>query len=265
MAQRRFGRSSARWWVAAVLLALAGVATADAAPIAVRFPETATQGWVELSDLAGHVLAHGELTQWPEKGAFGNRLLIRFDDGSVHDEQLRFSQRGVFRLLSYHLVQRGPSFTTESDVQFDRSGRYRARQRKGSDAEETASGTIAIPDDVSNGMASTLLRNLSSGTSATTHLLAFTPKPRVLELHLAPEGTDAFSVGALDGKATRFRVEPKVTGVTGVVATVVGKQPPSVRFWLTGGRTPIFVRFEGPLYADGPLWRLGQAVPRWQR
>ena len=253
-----------RWSMVAIVVMLGGVARA--APIAVRFPETATQGWVELSDLSGNVLGHGEITQWLERGALGNRLLIRFDDGSLYDEQLRFSQRAVFRLLSYRLVQRGPSFTTESDVQFDRSGRYRARQRKGPDGkEETDGGTTTIPDDVSNGMTSTLLRNLPKGGSATTHLLAFTPKPHVLELRLGPEGNDAFSVGALAGKATRFLVEPKVTGVTGVVATVIGKQPPSVRFWLTGGRTPAFVRFEGPVYADGPPWRIRQAVPRWAR
>ncbi len=252
------------WSIAAVLVLLGGVARA--APIAVRIPETATQGWVELTDLSGDVLGHGELTQWLERGALGNRLLIRFEDGSLYDEQLRFSQRGVFRLLSYHLVQRGPSFTTESDVEFDRSGRYRARQREKPDGkEDTASGTIALPDDVSNGMTSTLLRNLPKGGSATVHLLALTPKPHVLELRLRPEGTDTFSVGALEGKATRFLVEPKVTGVTGLVATVVGKQPPSVRFWVTGGRTPVFVRFEGPVYADGPPWRIRQAVPRWQR
>ena len=229
-----------------------------------RQPETVTQGWVALTDLTGKVLGHGELTQWFERRAVANRLLIRFDDGSLYDEELRFSQQGVFRLLSYRLVQRGPSFPTSVDVQFDRSGHYRARQRAPEAAEETESGTIVIPDDVSNGMTSTLLRNLPAGASATTHLLAFTPKPRILDLHLTPEGSDAFSVGRITGKATRFLVEPRVAGVPGAVATIIGKQPPSVRFWITPGRTPVFVRFEGPLYADGPPWRIEQAAPRWK-
>lgn len=238
---------------------------ADAAPVKVRYPETTTQGWVELTDLAGKVLGHGELTQWMERGAVANRLVIHFGDGSLHDEQLRFSQQGVFRLLSYHLVQRGPSFTSSSDVQFDRSGRYRASQRNTPDGEEeTASGTITIPDDVGNGMTGTLLRNLPAGASVTTHLLAFTPKPIVLDLHLTPDGSDEFAVGDLDRKATRYLVEPKVPGVKGVVAKIIGKDPPAVRFWITSGRTPTFVRFAGPLYADGPAWRIQQTAPRWK-
>jgi hypothetical protein len=254
-----------QWWcrLAAVVVLLAGVA--HAAPVKVRYPETTTQGWVELTDLAGKVLGHGELTQWHERGAVANRLVIHFADGSLFDEQLRFSQHGVFRLLSYHLVQRGPSFTTSSDVQFDRSGRYRARRRTTPDAdEETAAGTIAIPDDVANGMMSTLLRNLPAGASASAHLLAFTPQAIVLDLHLTPEGSDAFAVGDFDPKATRYLAEPKVPGLKGVVAKMIGKDPPSVRYWITSGRTPVFVRFEGPLYADGPPWRIEQAAPRWK-
>jgi hypothetical protein len=50
-----------------------------------------------------------------------------------------------------------------------------------------------------------------------------------------------------------------------MVATVVGKQPPPVRFWLTSGRVPTFVRFEGPLYVDGPTWRVELAGARWKR
>jgi len=262
------GRRRGRRWcgsAAAALVALF-VGGADAAPIKVRYSESATQGWVQLTDLTGKVLGHGELTQWPERRAIANRLVIHFDDGSLYDEHVRFSQQGVFRLLSYRLVERGPSFTPSSDVQFDRSGHYRASQRATPDAqEETAMGTIAIPDDASNGMLSMLLRNLPAGTSATTHLMAFTPKARVLDLHLTPEGRDPFSVGSIAGTAIRFLAEPHVPGVTGVMATIVGKQPPSVRFWTTGGRTPVFVRFEGPLYADGPSWRIVQEVPRWPR
>lgn len=258
-------RTLSHGWHVAVLVGLLA-RIADAAPIAVRYPESVTQAWVQLTDTSGKVLAHGELTQWYERrGAIANRLLIRFEDGSRYDEQLRFSQRGVFRLLWYRLVQNGPSFPTASDVEFDRSGRYRVRQRAPDAAEETASGTTTIPDDVSNGMTSTLLRNLPTGATATTHLLAFTPKPRVLDLHLGPEGSDTFSLGAIGGTATRFVVEPKVPGVTGVVATVIGKQPPPVRFWITRGRTPIFARFEGPLYVDGPTWVITQATPRWKR
>lgn len=249
-------------WVLTVALV---PAVAAAAPIKTRFPEGPTRGFLVLSDTAGKPLAHGELTQWMERNDVANRLVFQFADGSLYDETVRFSQRGVFQLLSYRLVQKGPSFTTSTDVEFDRTGRYRARTRDAPDEdEETASGRIDVPSDVSNGMASMLLKNLPQGASATTHVLAFTPQPRILEMRLAPEATDAFWLGATEGSAARYLAEPKVTGATGVVATVIGKQPPSVRFWLAQGKVPAFIRFEGPVYAEGPTWRIELAAPRWK-
>lgn len=191
--------------------------------------------------------------------------MIRFDDGSLHDEIVRFSQRPFFRVESYHLVQRGPSFTATSDVAFDRSGRYRVRSRaKPEDPEESESGHVDVPDDVSNGMTSTLLKNLPAGASATTHLLAFTPKPRTLELRLTPEGSDRYLVGTASDTATRFLIQPKVVGVTGAFATVVGKQPPELHMWIAQGKAPTLVRFEGPLYNEGPPWRIDLTAPQWE-
>ena len=67
-----------------------------------------------------------------------------------------------------------------------------------------------MPADTYNGMTSTLRKNLAKGASAKTHLLTFTPKPRVLELHSAPEGTDVYSVGRADSSATRFVMKPEL-------------------------------------------------------
>ncbi len=130
--------------VAVLTFSPASFAAADV--VKVRYPESTAHGFVILRDLAGKTLARGELTQWPERDGFVNRLVFRFNDGSLYDEQLRFSQKTVLRLLEYHLVQRGPSFKEASDVKFDGSGRYQARQRSSPDAEEeSASGTVEIP------------------------------------------------------------------------------------------------------------------------
>jgi hypothetical protein len=37
---------------------------------------------------------------------------------------------------------------------------------------------------------------------------------------------------------------------------MLGKQPPDLRYWLVAGDVPAFVRFEGPLFLQGPVWRL---------
>jgi hypothetical protein len=259
-----------RWqgWLVAIVFAMAvsfWAAPLSAAPVRVQYPEGPAHGYVVLSDLNGKALAHGELTQLLERRAIVSRLVFRFDDGSIYDEVIRFSQDRTFRLLSYHLVQKGPSFTESSDIRFDDAGHYKARVRSSPDKkEEEATGTIALPNDVSNGMTSMLLRNLRHGESATMRILAFDPKPRILELHLKPDGTTSYWVGRQQATATRYRVEPEVTGVTGVFATIVGKQPSSRYMWLAEGKPPMMIRFEGPLGSDGPVWRVELSAPRWE-
>lgn len=50
-------------------------------------------------------------------------------------------------------------------------------------------------------------------------------------------------------------------GVAGVVTHLAGKQPPDTQAWVLGEDAPAFLRSEGPLYGDGPIWRLELAVP----
>ena len=52
------------WWLA-VLLALALTNPSAAAPVAVRFPESAGHGFLVLRGANGDVLAHGEFVQAP--------------------------------------------------------------------------------------------------------------------------------------------------------------------------------------------------------
>jgi hypothetical protein len=232
--------------------------------VKVLHPEGPSRGFVALSDLSGKVLAHGELTQWLEKSEVVSRLVFRFDDGSIYDEVVRFTQEPVFRQTSYRLVQKGPSFPETYEVRFDRSGRYEARLASEADGEERSKGTFDVPEDVTNGMTSILLKNLPRGATAKTHLVSFDPEPMVLDLHLTPEGTDPFWVGRQKKNATRFRAEPKVTGVTGMLANLVGKQPPPIRMWIARGKAPGLVRFEGAFYVDGPTWRVEIAPPTWK-
>jgi hypothetical protein len=253
-----------------MVLLLVGIwlpVTVAAMPLRMRYPEGLTHGFVNLSTMTGQILAHGELTQWFEGHALASRLTLHFGDGSLYDERERFSQSPVFRLLWYRLVQRGPAFQGQSlDYQFDRSGKFAVRFREDpSKAEQQNAGTTEIPDDVSNGLISVLLKNLRGGQSAIMHVMAFTPEPHVLDLHLTPEAEDRFWVGNTPEKATRFLIEPKVTGLTGILAKVAGKNPSPVRMWIAQGRPPTFVKFEGPLYLNGPIWRMEPSAPRWKQ
>ena len=231
-----------------------------------RFAEGPSHGFFTLSDAAtGKKLAHGELVQWMEKRVVASRLLIRFDDGSLYDETVRFTQRPSFRITSYELTQKGPSFDEDQRVRFDASGRYDVRQQKHGEEEKRASGTTAIPEDTSNGLTSLLAKNLPGGASAQAHLLTFRPEPLLLDLTVNPEGRDPYWVGGARSEATRFVVEPKVPGVKGVLATIVGREPPVVRMWIAPEPAPVLVRFEGALYVDGPAWRMDLSAPRWTK
>jgi len=237
---------------------------AHAAPIEVRVPEGYTHGFVDF--FAGRkVIAHGELLQFPRDGQVENRLTVSFDDGSLHDETVVFTQARVFRLRRYHLVQRGPSFPEATEVTFDDGGSYRASIRKAGEEEKVAEGHTEVPDDVYNGLTSTLLKNLAPGEAGAVHQLAFTPRPHLLDAKLVPEAEERFYVGALERTATRYRVVLKVSGIAGIAATLIGKDPPDVTFWIARGPAPTFVKFEGPLFADGPVWRAELGVPRWER
>jgi len=56
-----------------------------------------------------------------------------------------------------------------------------------------------------------------------------------------------------------------VAGLAGVAARLIGRDPPDVYYWMVGGPAPTFVRFEGPLAAEGSVWRAELAGPRWMR
>jgi hypothetical protein len=64
-------------------------------------------------------------------------------------------------------------------------------------------------------------------------------------------------------KATHDVVEIELGGIAGLIAPLLGKQPPPSNVGILGGEAPAFVRMDGPLYAGGPIWRIELASPVW--
>ncbi|HEX2438426.1 MAG TPA: hypothetical protein VHT71_08945 [Methylomirabilota bacterium] len=246
---------------ASTLLAILTLAVyiASAEPVAVRYPESISQGVVVMRAPNGSVIATGELVQALIGEHVQSQLVFRFKDGSLYDETVTFSQNKVFRLLTYKLAQKGPSFPEAMEVWIDRaSGHYRARV-----GDDTAEGALDLPEDLHNGMAGTLLRNLPVGGSATGHMYAFTPKARLMRTMLRPEGEDRYFAGETAHTSNRYIVTMDLVGMIGLVATVLGKDPPDVRFWISTGPAPSFLKFEGPMFVKGPRWRIELSAPRW--
>ena len=237
------------------LVVLTAAWPAAAEPIAVRYTEGITRGFPVLRSLAGEKLAQGELIQVPRgNDVVESRLVFRFKDGSLYDERVTFSQRDVFTLLSYHIVQRGPSFPESIDGRIDRqTGRYEVRYRGDEDSpEEHLKGELEMPGDVYNGLLSTLMKNMTPSRPATVQIVAFTPKPRLIKMQLTPGAEDPLRVNDAAVLATRFTVRPQL----GLFASLLIADIPDVKLWIAGGEAPAFLRFEGPLYFMGPIWRI---------
>ena len=255
--------------LAAVVLAVLVVPGIEAAsgPVTARFPEGATYGILKLLDGDGHVIAHGELQSVPRGDRVESRLVWRFKDGSVQDETTVYAQRPVLKLLSYKQIQRGLSFPADVEVSFARQpGRYDVRRRdRGKKDVETLSGAIELPPDVYNGMTLTVLQSLPAGATGTGQMLAFTPKPRFVKMTMRPIGNDQVLVGDTRRSATRYLIDLEIGGIAGIFATIAGKQPPAIHYWLLAGTVPTFLKFEGPFFQDGPVWHIEPSSARWPK
>jgi hypothetical protein len=241
---------------ALVILALAPLWSGpEAAPIAVRYAEGVTHGLLLVRSQQGEVVAHGDLLQVARSTGVESRLLFQFKDGSRHEETVVFSQQRVFSMLSYRLVQRGPSFPEPLEASLDgKTGRYAVRSAKGR-GEEVSSGRIDLPPDVSNGMIPMLLKNLAPGASETVHLVIFGPKPRLIQLQIVPAGEERAKAGDVARRATRYVLKPKLGAALRLLAAVFRKTPADSECVILTEDVPAFVRYDGALYPAGPVLR----------
>jgi hypothetical protein len=239
----------------------------SAAPVAVRHAEGLVHGFLVLRTLTGDTLADGDLIQVARGDRVTSRLVFRFKDGSVYDETAVFSQRRNFRLLTDHLVQKGPTFQHPMEVSIDGStGQVTVHSTDDDGKEKVVTERLDLPPDVANGLVLTLLKNVQSDAQRiTVSMVAATPKPRLVKLAIASQGEEPFSVGGSSRKATHYVVKVEIGGAAGLVAPLLGKQPPDTHVWILGGEAPAFVKSEGPLYFGGPIWRIELVSPVWPR
>jgi hypothetical protein len=247
------------------MTALVWQRTLAAAPVPVRFAEGSLHGFLVLSTSKGVLIASGDLLQVGRDGEVKSRLVFRFKDGSVFDETVVFTQRNVFTLQSYHLVQRGPAFPEDTEISLERaSGKYQVKTRARKDGrEKVQGGTLDLPLDVSNGMVLTLVKNLSAGAGETVHMVAFTPAPKLIQLEMTPAGERKIVVGGTEKTATHYVLKPILGTWLKLFASLLGRMPPDNHAWIVTADVPAFVKFEGPLYMNGPIWRIELTSPRW--
>jgi hypothetical protein len=250
---------------AAVALTLAALASAtlSAEPVTVRHVEGIVHGFLVLRSSDGTVIANGDLIQLARGNRVTSRLVFHFADGSVNDETAVFSQQQQFRLVSDHLIQKGPSFPRPIDMTIDAaSGQVTVRFVNEHGESKVEAERLRLPADVANGMILTLLKNVPADAAPTTvSFVAATPKPRLVKLVMTPVGQDPFSTASEGRAAAHYSVHVDIGGMSGLLAPLLGKQPPDSHVWVLGGDAPAFVRAQQPLYLGGPLWEIDLVAP----
>ena len=257
------------WTAIAAIIAMIGLmgSPTGAAPIAVRFPEGIAHGFLLVRSSSGEIIGHGEMTQVVKaEDLVDSHLVFNFKDGSLHDEKVTFSQQGVFSMLRYHLVQRGPSFPDQIEVSIDRrTAEYKVRSRAGEEGnEEVLAGAFTLPNDVYNGIFVTMLLNLPKGASEMVNFLAFTPAPEIFRLELQLAGERTVQIDELSRKALHYVFRPDIGMIRELLGKATGKIPAHFHYdcWILADEVPSFVQFEGPLQLLGPIVRIELVSPR---
>jgi len=255
-----------RPWFAALiymLLALGSLMPLLAEPIVVRYKEGVSRGFLVVCTPDGKQIGFGDAFQVANGDKVTSRMIFHFNDGSVDDETTIFSQSGSFRLLNDHVLQKGPAFKQPMETWIDTAKkkvmvRYTDKDGKAN----VVTQELDLPPDLSNGLLLTLLKNIDSRTPKTTvSYLAATPKPRIVTLVITPDGEQRFIAGSARHSAQRYNVKVDIGGAAGVVAHVIGKQPPDTKIWMSTGEAPSFAGLVGPFFGDHDVWRINLASP----
>lgn len=253
--------------LATLFLILFSCAAALASSFRVHYKEGLVHGFLLLSTTDGTAIAAGDLTQVARGDKVTSRIVFHFKDGSLQDETTVFSQRSTFSLISYHLIQKGPAFPHPSEMTVDAStGQVTVRYADDKGEEKVESQRMKLPADLANGMVPTLLKNIPIGTTPPPMpVVVATPKPRVVKLSFTSQGAEPFSLSGSGREAMHYVIKVEIGGVAGLVAPLVGKQPPDSHIWIMGGDAPAFVKSETLAYQGGPLWRTELLSPAWPK
>ena len=252
--------------VALFLFISASICIAYGDPIPANNVQGSMHGFLVLKSSDGKIIAVGDMVQLAHGSQVHSRLVFHFRDGSIDEDTTVFTQGQSLKLVSDHHVQKGASFPKPLDLMIQvAESETRSLEVKDGKAEiETEH--VDLPDDLANGMVPLVLEKIAPGMQdATVSYLVGTPKPRIVKLSIKPEGLESYGLGGLSRQAKKYKIHIEIGGITGVVAPIIGKEPPDLHIWVADGNVPTVVKIEGALYEGGPIWIMEQTVPVWPR
>jgi hypothetical protein len=237
------------------LLAITLGAPAPAEQISVKHIQSPMHRFMVARSEDGKPIASGEFSQIVQGDEVTMRLIYYFVDGSIDDETTTYSQRGTFRLVRNHHIQKGPFFVKPVDFTVEAAtGIATSRTADKNGKIHVESEHMDLPDDLANGFVGTLLLNVAHNTTPfRVGMLAPVRGGRLIHILISPEGEQPFHTAGQTLKATVFRIHPELGGIVGVIAPLIGLQPKDVMVWVLEGEEPAVMRIVGQLGGYGPV------------
>lgn len=258
-----------RHGLAAALLACGlffWVAPLPATTISVRHVEGISHGFLVLRDAAGKAIAYGDMMQDTHHGRVTSSLAFHFLDGSFYDDTTIYTEHGVFRVVSDHLIEKGPAFKQPMETWVNtKTGEFKAITTDNKGKESVVTEKVNMPADLANGIIYVVIKNVDPKAQSTSvSMLVGTPKPRIVKLIVSDQDGGTFQVGDLHRTALHYVIKFDLGGVAGVVAPVIGKQPVNTEIWVSSDQIPTFLKWKGQLFEDGPIWTIELITARWE-
>lgn len=206
---------------AACLVLLVSRATAES--VRARCQEGVTHGFLVVREPHGKIIATGDMlqrTDGKKEKQFYSQLIFHFYDGSLYSDTTVYEERGTFKLISDHLIEKGPSFKEQSERWIDvRTGEFKARTIDEHGKSKYVQKKMKYPDDVMNGMVYLVVKNIvPTAKSSTVSMVVGSPTPRTVKLVITPRAHGTFLVGGSKREELHYVIHIDITGVAGVVA-----------------------------------------------
>ena len=254
-----------RRWATTAVVSFMLVAGARADSVHVRHVEGLVHGFLVLRDDGGKIIARGDLEQSAGAASVTSRLTFHFSDGSLYDETAVFSQRTTFKLIRDRMREHGPSFPRPVDMAIDVAAQRVKVTYTDDGKDKTVDRRMELPAALANGLIPVLLKNVDrQSPPKELPMVVATPEPRLISLELSGVRPEPFVKGDGENRVTEYTLKPKIGGVKGLLAPLVGKQPPDAHVWVLEGVAPAFLAAEQQFFPDGPVWRIELSVPQWQ-
>lgn len=237
------------------LLAITISAGAQAEQIPVTHIQRPMHRFMVTRSDSGKIIANVEFSQTVQGEEVTMRLTYRFADGSIDDEVTTYTQHGRFQLVRDHHIEKGPYFSKPVDLAVEAATGIATTRTIGKNGKmHIEKEHRDLPDDLANGLVGTLLLNVAPNAEPfRVGMLAPLGGGRLIRILISPEGEQSFRMAGQSVKARVFRIHPELSGIVGLIATLIGVQPKDVMVWVMEGEDPAVVKIAGQLGGYGPV------------